>query len=538
MQDQDRDPRGLAEATLSVRMPPAPWTDDPADPLIGQVLAERFRILLPLGQGGMGRVYLAEDERLKCHVAVKCMDPSLTRNPEFREHFRREALVQANLSHPGIVQVRDVVTCSRGAFIVLEYSKGRSLLELLRLGPMRPDRGLALTAQVLEILDFAHRNGVIHRDLKPANILIEDRAGHELVRIVDFGIAKVLRDSGSPESEGTITRPGHMCGTVGYAAPEQAAGEPADHRADLYAAGVILFEMLTGSVPVEARSLASYIAKLFAQPPRTLAEVCPRTGFRTDLEALMTRALEREPARRFQSALSFLQAVREIRDDMERGAKPRARTVRSTLLPALPQGPARRRAASWLLGIVLLALAVGGWVAWQREVRGRQQLARLLQFQEDQLGRLVGERAGRARELTERDQRLAAAAGLGVRLVSLEADLEQARRERDAHRARLDETLDRLIASEGRWRRILDAGASGRSPEVVAWSLEMDRLREDADATERLLQAVAERERAAGEEVRRLLAENDRLGERLEAAEAARDAARARLAALGGDPDP
>ena len=240
------------EGTVGYTPPRAGSPSRPLDPLLGTKVDDRYELKLVLGKGGMGTVYLAADTKLGRRVALKLMGGSLATDPEFRSRFEREAVLQANLPHPQIIQIMDTGETTEGPYMVLEYSNGRSLSRLLReLGPMPVDRALNIALQILEVLDFAHGQNVIHRDLKPANILIEDRPGKEVVRLLDFGIAKLLSSEGGEEFEHTLTKQGSAYGTLGYMAPEQARGymDKVDHRVDIYAVGIMLLEMLTGEVP-------------------------------------------------------------------------------------------------------------------------------------------------------------------------------------------------------------------------------------------------------------------------------------------------
>ncbi len=299
---------------------PPTRVEPPSDPLLGRTLDGRFVPRSLLGQGGMGRVYLAEDLRLKRRVALKLMDVALSRDAEFSQRFKREAVVQAQAAHPGIVQVLDAGDCDEGAYMVLEYSEGRSLSSLLKVGPLRRDRAMEFVEQLLEILDFAHRQGIVHRDLKPGNILIEERGGREIVRVLDFGIAKLLQTERQDEGL-TLTKPGFGFGTPGYMSLEQATGQPTDHRTDLYAAGVILYQMLGGVLPYKAAGISDYLVKLASVDIEPLGTRLPALGIPPELDEILLKALARFPDARYASALAFREALREFRrTDIGQGA--------------------------------------------------------------------------------------------------------------------------------------------------------------------------------------------------------------------------
>ena len=296
------------------------------DAMLGQVLDDRFKLRLVLGEGGMGRVYLAEDLKLNGRrVAVKVMGSSISQDDEFRARFAREAILQANLPHPQIVQILDIGECDEGSYIVMEYSGGRPLSRIIKeLGPRNTDHCLRIVEQMLQVLDFAHGQGVVHRDLKPSNILVEERAGREHVKLLDFGIAKLLGTHQDNESQLTLTKAGFAYGTLGYMAPEQACGdlESMDHRADLYAVGVILQEMLTGEVPAppeERTHPVRYAMWVQQNPIPALSESHPELDIDPGVESILRKAMARKPELRYPSALAFIQDVRDVRE----GAAPK-----------------------------------------------------------------------------------------------------------------------------------------------------------------------------------------------------------------------
>lgn len=390
-EDRDRERKPHADGTVPLTPPGAGRGRGTQDRLLGQVIDGRFRLRAVLGEGGMGRVYLAEDEKLnRRRVALKLMGSALTNDKEFRDRFDREAALQANLPHPQIVQIIDTGECAEGAYIVMEYSNGQCLSTLLReLGPRPLDRALEITEQLLEILDFAHRQDVVHRDLKPGNILIEERAGREFVRVLDFGIAKLMTRDGGVEHAMTLTKAGHTYGTLGYMAPEQAKGEieKLDHRADIYALGVILYEMLTGRVPAppEARTHpVRYAMWVASNPVRPLRETHPELDFADDVDSIIRGALRRDPEKRYPSALAFLNAIRQFRRSAEASTVKRAPIVGNddsdprtgarvdrgrSSTPAKPPVPAASGSGAagkigWILAVAFLAAGGFGWWKW------------------------------------------------------------------------------------------------------------------------------------------------------------------------------
>jgi eukaryotic-like serine/threonine-protein kinase len=229
----------------------------------------RYRIEGRLGVGGMSTVQLAFDERLERYVAIKLLAEHLADDPTFVSRFRREALAAARLVHPNIVQVFDFGFDERQRqhFIVMEHVSGHSCAELLRdHGRMEVDQAVDVVTQACRGLDYAHRNGVVHRDVKPGNLLVSDS---DVVKLADFGIARAADQS-------SITQVGSVLGTAAYLAPEQARGEEAGPRADLYALGVVAYQLLTGRLPYDANSLSELALKQQREAPPPVDEVNPQ----------------------------------------------------------------------------------------------------------------------------------------------------------------------------------------------------------------------------------------------------------------------
>src|ERR687887_1516294 len=210
-----------------------------SDTLIDQVFDGRYKVVRKLGTGGMANVYLAEDQELGRRVAIKMLDDRHSQDEQFVERFRREAQNAAGLTHPNIVSIYDRGEAEGTYYIAMEYLEGRTLKELLLArGPTPVKVAVNYTRQILAAVGFAHRNGIVHRDIKPHNVLVDPEGR---LKVTDFGIAR----SGASQ----MTEAGPIIGTAQYLSPEQARGAPVDQRSDIYSVGIVLYEMLTGSVP-------------------------------------------------------------------------------------------------------------------------------------------------------------------------------------------------------------------------------------------------------------------------------------------------
>jgi len=264
--------------------------------LIGKTLGH-YRVLEQIGSGGMGVVYSAHDERLERDVALKLLPAGTLTDETARKRFRREALALSQLNHPNIVTVHDFDTQDGVDFLVLERVAGETLDARLASGPMSEREVLKLGAQLAAGLEAAHQHGVVHRDLKPANVRITPDGR---LKILDFGLARLLQPIPDRTPLSTLVDVGQVAGTLPYMAPEQLAGEKADARSDLYAAGAVLYEMATGRRPfpqTEAPTLMYAILNQAPEPPRAAN---PRVS--AGLESIILKALEKDPELRYQSA--------------------------------------------------------------------------------------------------------------------------------------------------------------------------------------------------------------------------------------------
>jgi hypothetical protein len=263
----------------------------------GRIIGGRYRLDARLAAGGMGEVFQATHIELGRKLALKLMRPELSQDASFVERFRREAMTASRLGHPNIVDIIDSGRADDGQFyFVMEYLDGKTLSALIDEGPVALPLALELTTQMAQALDVAHRAGVVHRDLKPDNVIVLERAGRPFVKLVDFGIAKVVEGG-----DRKITTHGLIMGTPQYMAPEQASGLPIDARADVYALGLILYELLTGKPPLTGETAAIVMSAHITR----VAPPLPST-FPAALRTLVARMLAKSPGERQQSMAEVL----------------------------------------------------------------------------------------------------------------------------------------------------------------------------------------------------------------------------------------
>ena len=285
---------------------PLPHDDLP----LGTCLGGRFHLRALIGAGAYGRVYRAEQVTLRRDVAVKILEPRLARDPDFVDQLHAEALITSRLNHPNIVSVIDFGRTDEGlVYIVMEYLRGRTLTALnADAWPMPLARIGAIMQQILHGLAEAHAHGIVHADLKSDNILIEQRAGRDLVKVVDFGIARLL-DPVLPRLHGPDPEVGTISGTPEYMAPEVIRGHEPAPTADLYAAGVLLYQLLTGQLPFQHPAYMKVLRSHLEDPVPALAVARPGGAVPPIWEALLHRAMAKSPAARFQSATELREAI-------------------------------------------------------------------------------------------------------------------------------------------------------------------------------------------------------------------------------------
>lgn len=285
------------------------------DHFVGQTLPGGYRILDLISVGGMGRIYRAEQSVLGRTVAVKIIHPHLLSDDNAALRFLTEARAASQLNHPNSIAVYDFGTKDGQPYLVMEYLRGKDLARVIfEEGPLPFARITSVLTQVLAALGEAHELGIVHRDLKPENIVLEPlRRGGDFVKVLDFGLAKLRADTMAPTN---VTSPGIVCGTPDYMAPEQGRGDPIDGRSDLYAVGVVLFQLLTGRLPFEADTPTRVVMMHLTVPVPDPREVAPHRNIPDSLVEVTYKALSKDVRTRYQDALEFADALRAAESEM------------------------------------------------------------------------------------------------------------------------------------------------------------------------------------------------------------------------------
>jgi hypothetical protein len=375
---------------------PAPSADPPAsastsylppatDPLLGQVLAGRYFIQNKLGEGGMGSVYLATHNLLEKQVALKVLHGEFARKPDLVARFMQEAKAASRIRHENVIDISDFGTTPEGhVFFAMELLQGHDLHDEVaraRLAGQRLpwNRSKRIFLQVCGALSAAHANGIIHRDLKPENIYLVDFLGDpDFVKLLDFGIAKQTEVA---EGDRKLTRTGMLFGTPEYMSPEQARGEPVDHRVDIYAMGCILFQLVTGRVPFEADSFMGVLTLHLTQPPLVIPpEAFDAIGAPRALAGVIHQAMAKDRNQRFATIDDLAHAVRRASGDpigpvaaqasvpvpvtTEPPGRVKTQWTGNLSIPAADAAPPRRSKLPIILGAIVLAGGAAGAVGY------------------------------------------------------------------------------------------------------------------------------------------------------------------------------
>ena len=341
------------------------------DPWLGRVIDGRYRIEGVLGAGGVGVVYRAEHTGLRQPVALKVLRHGYEDRGLLRRRFEREATVLSQLRHPNIVGLTDYGISDGVPYLVMELLAGRTLADLLDDdGPPEPEVAIEIVRSIARGLAFAHARGVLHRDLKPANVFLQalpDDPHH--VKLLDFGLAKILADEDDLAGEPTLTKAGTIVGTPAYMAPEQGAGQRVDARADVYSVGVLLFELLTGYPPFVSERRAELLRLHMIAPVPDPCALRPRLAASEEILGLLHKALAKDPGDRFQDASELLAALDALPPvpatldaaDPESGGH--SRTLRAAAKPPQPV-PSSRGRGHKAAALVPLALVAAGALAY------------------------------------------------------------------------------------------------------------------------------------------------------------------------------
>jgi len=326
---------------------------------VGQTLAH-YRILDHLGRGGMGEVYAAEDLKLGRKVALKILPADVAGDPDRRKRFETEARTIATLNHPNIVQVYSIEHAEGVDFITMELVRGTTLASIISRKAVGLSPFLEIAIPLADAVSAAHQQGITHRDLKPSNVMLSEEG---LLKVLDFGLAKhhqAFSESGGSELlTESMTREGHLVGTMAYMSPEQAEGKTVDGRSDIFSLGIIFYEMLTGAHPFPGDSLASKLSAILRDTPRPVVEV--NAALPRDLGRIIPRCLAKERTRRYQSALDLRNDLLDLKQAVDSGEiGPVGPPLRTSGIAA-PRS--WRRALPWALAGVLGVTALALWMA-------------------------------------------------------------------------------------------------------------------------------------------------------------------------------
>ncbi|MGB5162320.1 MAG: protein kinase [Thermoanaerobaculia bacterium] len=456
--------------------------------MIGETLSH-YRILEQLGKGGMGEVYLAEDTTLKRKVALKVLPPELATSQERLERFQREAESLASLNHPNIVTIHTVEEDGGVRFLTMEWVDGQTLAELVGKGGIPLERIFEIATPLADALAVAHSKGVVHRDLKPGNVMVTDDGR---VKVLDFGLAKLLEEE--PDLVATemateaLTRDGIAMGTIPYMSPEQVQGKAVDHRSDIFSLGIVLYEMSTGKLPFEGETSADLISSILRDNPDSVTDL--RLELPRHFGRIIRHCLEKDPQRRYQSALDVRNEIEGLQKEVASGEVPV-----SSMSAATPvAGPGGSRKWLTLAALVAATAVVGGLVWWMGgdkepkaprvaaapEEVGRQMMV-VLPF--ENLGAAEDEyfAAGMTEEITTR---LAAVSGLGV--ISRNSAMRYAGTNKTIQQIGQELGVQYVLEGTVRWARTDDGSRVRISPQLISvaddtnlWADTYDRVIDD-----------------------------------------------------------
>jgi serine/threonine protein kinase len=317
------------------------------------LLADRYDVQELIGEGGVGLVYKGVLRELKLPVAIKVLRPEVAANKEVLARFQREAATASSIGNPHIVRMVELSVLPNGAaYLAMEYLDGESLAEHMKRGALSVDEAISIGVQIMEALGACHERDVVHRDLKPDNIVLVERDGRpSFVKIVDFGMVRLVGSSSK------LTNQGAIIGTPHYMAPEQCKGLTADHRADIYSVGILLYRMVTGKLPFDGDKWLEVLSQQVHAEPVPPSQHLPAGALPRPLEAVILKAMQKEPDQRFQSMREMMQAIGDATSEsVLRSIEPGDGRGTTSVSPAAPAKSGR-----WLGAVLGFgALAVGG----------------------------------------------------------------------------------------------------------------------------------------------------------------------------------
>jgi hypothetical protein len=326
--------------------------------LVGKLLDDRYEMLEIIGDGGVGVVYRARRVKLERMLAVKVLHESLVQDDGFVRRFQREAVAMSRLHHPHCVAVSDFGVHESRPYLVLEYVPGQNIRKLLEQGPFEPARAVHIALQLLETLTYFHGHHVIHRDLKSENVMLtESSETRDFVKVLDFGMAKILT---GPGADSQLSKIGIVPGTPSVMAPEQIRQLPPDPRIDIYASGILLYEMIVGRRPFTGTDMATVVKMQISEPPKPPREILGESALSAELEAVVIKALEKDRFDRYGTAAEMAAALR---------LTPEGRSLSGAPASDVQRSPTRR--TRWLVSAAASGVLVLGAVAaaqlWPRE---------------------------------------------------------------------------------------------------------------------------------------------------------------------------
>jgi serine/threonine-protein kinase len=344
--------------------------DDGADPLVGRFVGARYEILGRLAEGGMGILYVALQKAIEKRVALKVLKEEYAAREDIVARFQQEAVSACRVKHPNVADVFDLGTLDDGRlFLAMELLEGRDLAEELRLrGRIAPRRGLNIALQICRAVHAAHRKGVVHRDLKPENVFLHRTSdGDEIVKIVDFGMSELRPRDELSTPKPALGQGGTVFGTPEYMAPEQATAEPVDHRVDVYAVGVILYEMFAGTVPFSGASVFEVLTAHAHDSVPPLKRVGDEAAISPELEQVIVNALAKQADDRYESMAKFAEALAATPENHDGTPVPltRAPRARRSFFRRAIESGLRRRRAKRTIAVAALAMCIGVAVGWR-----------------------------------------------------------------------------------------------------------------------------------------------------------------------------